>query len=519
MLNVSEKLTEVMRTDPWGKFQVKGVRFIEGRGGKGIIGDDMGLGKTWQASAVLKLHPEARPAVIACPATIKYKWQRELYRFAGIRSSVLEGFKPFGLKLKIYKEKRGDGRGLLTHRWFNSKEKRKHFVADNFHRIIVKDETIEQEFPVLRDVMIVNYDILADWTDYIVRYHKPKAFIPDEFHWLSNPETQRAGFTEKLVASCDVIVPLSGTPITNRPIEFFPALHMVAPEEFPSYIDYAFAYCAPKKKFRGSGWDYTGASNLEELHERVSKVMIRRMKSDVLTELPTKARSVIPVDIDNRAEYEHARDDFLVWLAGTNGIAAANRARRAEAIVRVGALKRLAAKGKISTVARWLEDWHNDTKEKFVMFGVNTEVVRGFAQLFPGSLVVDGKATAIKKQQSIDSFQHDPAHWLINGNVKSLGEGSTLTASSTVGFLQLGWTPGSRDQCEDRVLRIGQTSDKMNSLIFIGRDTVDEAHLDLLDSKAAIIGQVLDGDEAELIQYQLIDDMLLQYQQGKQRKK
>src|SRR5690606_10658667 len=92
---------------------------------------------------------------------------------------------------------------------------------------------------------------------------------------------------------------LTGTPIPNRPIEVYPLLHWLDPETWKSKFSFATRYCAARKQHVGRGrfaWDFSGASNLGELQDRLrSTIMVRRLKSEVLTELPPKRRQVVEI--------------------------------------------------------------------------------------------------------------------------------------------------------------------------------------------------------------------------------
>lgn len=506
-MSLRQRIADRMLVPPYGTFQVQSVRFIERLNGRAIIGSEMGTGKTWQSIAYLALHPECLPAVIVCPATIKWKWQRELKQFARLRSTVLDGFKPYGATMHLWKDRRGDGTCHKAHRWFNSRTKRRHWLNDNWDRLDLI-EKLTKPFPTIRDIVIINYDILEDWVDRLLNSIQPKTLIIDEFHKCANQHTHRTQGVQKLGRECQQIIGLSGTPITTRPMQFFPMLHLVSPKEFPSITEYGFRYCGPTLKLRGRGWDYNGATNLSELHERVSQIMIRHMKADVMKDLPQKVRTIIPVDLDNRRDYDRAQDALIDWLLETKGSEAAHRAKHAQAIVRVGELKRLSGIGKLGTFTEWAKDWLNETGEKLVIFCVNKAVVEHLMKSFPNAVKIDGSTPPKHRQGIMDKFQTDPGCREIIGNIEAIGTGGTLTAAHTVAFVQLPWTPGEIDQAEDRVHRIGTISDHIDAFYFLGRDTVDEAHWTALDKKRKVVGAILDGDAMQNIQTDILNSLI-----------
>lgn len=441
-------------------FQVKGVRFLENRNGNALLGDEMGTGKTIQTAAWLKINPTARPALVVCPASLKYGWQAEIWDKARLESTVAEGITPYPL----------DG-----------------------------------------DIWILNYDLTASWLPWLLREGKPVALILDECQRLVNRGTKRTRACDRLAKSARHVIGLSGTPILNRPVEFFPILHMIAPAKFPSFAAYAFSFCDPKRGWRGRGWDYSGASNLGELHARVSEVMIRRTKREVLRELPEKTTTVLPVNIDNAKEYERAVKDFINWYAEKEGTARAKNALRAEALVKLGALKRLAAAGKIVTVAEWVKEYL-ETGNKLVLFTRHRSILEEYLRLFPKALWIDGGVPARERFRIVEAFQSEPDRRLIFGQIKAMGEGVTLTAASVTAHLELGWTPGEHEQAADRVLRIGQRAAKVSAFYFLGRGTVEEKTWEIINRKRAVIGQILDGDgregDEESVQMEVLTDLL-----------
>lgn len=441
------------------RFQIRGVRFLErclaGRGG--ILGDDMGLGKTFQAIAALALNPHLRPAVIACPATLKYNWQKEFWAHARMEAEVAEGTRP--------------GAGLDG------------------------------------DVWILNYDILEKWLPWLLE-RKPRVLILDECQRVKNRGAKRTRATVKLAKRAKRVLALSGTPIENGPVEFFPVLNMVAPDVFPSFVDYAFKFCAPKRGFRGH-WNFGGASNLPELRERIAPFFLRRTKREVLPDLPAKTRTVLPVRVDMR-EYNRAKKDFLQYIGEAKGPDAVRRARRAAGMVKIEELRRLAARAKMKTVLEWIRDFRADNPgRKLVVFGVHRSVIGELHAAYPDAAVVTGAVTGVARQRAVDRFQTDPKCGIFLGNLAAAAEGITLTAASTTLTIELLWNPAKHDQAEDRVHRIGQTAGHVDAYYLIAKGTIEEYLWDVVESKRGVVGRVLDGDGAvDAIQTRVIEKLL-----------
>lgn len=431
-------------------YQVDGVHFIIKKHGRALIGDEMGLGKTIQAIGYCKLNPENRPVLVICPASVKLNWEREIYKWTGETSIIISGRKPQPLKRS---------------KWY-----------------------------------IANFDILATQevdaqgkkklTGWIKEFEKISltTIIVDECQKIVNEKTIWTKAVKYLVKRLKTeLIALSGTPIKNRPSEFYTILDLLNPNLFKSRWDYNFRYCDPKHN--GFGWTFKGATNIEELNEIVSTVMIRRLKKDHLPELPPKQRSVVPMELNSKQlkEYEQASADFMDWL-GNNQTAGI----QSEGLIE--AMKQAAYVAKRNAVMSWLSDFL-ETGEKLIVFAWHVKVIEDLMTQFKDIAVkIDGSVSAEKRQAAIDRFQTDPNCQLFVGQIIAAGSGITLTASSSVAFVELGWTPGDHEQAEDRIHRIGQTADSVNIYYLIAQGTVEDDIMELLEEKYVALKHVLDGD-------------------------
>lgn len=439
-------------------FQQKGVAFIEAKGGRVLIGDEMGLGKTVQALAWLRLHPELRPAVVVCPASLKYNWEHECHSWLNNPSvQILSGTSPYRL------------------------------APGN-------------------DVIIINYDILPYWVDALDDAN-PKVAILDECHYIKSNKAKRTKATKQFVKNIDHVIALSGTPAVNRPVELFNALKIVNATVVPDFWDFVQKYCDAKHgRF---GWDFSGASNTAALHELLTNtIMIRRLKSEVLTELPDKIRSIIPMDITNRPQYEAAEDNFINWIRTNKGTEAAKAASKAEQLVQAEALKQLAVQGKLGQVTEWIEN-HIDNDGKLVVFATHKETIDHLMKAFGSRAVkIDGSVALADRDIAVNAFQNDDSIRLFVGNIKAAGVGLTLTAASSVAFVELPWTPGDLVQAEDRCHRIGQKN-AVNIYYLVAQHTIDEQVASLLDSKRRVLSAILDGRAPE--QMSLLSELINAY--------
>jgi len=421
-------------------FQREGVEFIEMRNGRVLIADEMGLGKTVQALSWLQMHPEKRPVLIICPASLKINWMRETLKW--VHDANVE---------------------------------------------IISGSAIKE---IKGNIVIINYDILWVWLNELRRL-SPEVIIIDECHYIKSNSARRTKATKMIAKSVNHIIALSGTPIVNRPAEFYNAIKLISPNLFPNELAFLRQYCNPK--FTGFGWDYSGCSNAKELHKiLVSSIMIRRLKKDVLKELPAKIRSIIPVSISNRREYNFAEKSLIAFIQEAKGSEAARKALKAESLIRMNTLKQLASAGKINSVKQWIKDFLN-VENKLVIFCVHRNIIDTLMEEFKDIAVkIDGSCSQQQRQMAIDRFQNDENTKLFIGNIRAAGVGITLTASSYVAFIELPWTPGELLQAEDRCHRIGQNK-TVNIYYIISENTIEDKMMQIIDLKQETLSLILDG--------------------------
>lgn len=447
---VAEALPEIDNLDPrLLPYQKEGVRFIEKNEGHCLLADEMGLGKTVQALAWLERHQEMRPAIIVCPATLKLNWERECNKWMDEPAVMILN----GRTKSVHKLKR-------------------------------------------RMIYILNYDILGAWLESI-RILAPRVVISDEVQMLKNPKTNRGKSMLMLMkGNHKRFLALTGTPIVNRPAEFWTTLHILDPEQFPKYHTFGVRYCAGHHG--PFGWNYNGVSRAEELHGLVfGRLAIRRRKEEVLKELPPKRRVMVPMKIDNQGEYDKAKRDVVRWITDTKGYEAGAKAAKIEALARLNALKQLTAKGKLASVKEWIENFL-ESEEKLVAFTTHHAIIDELFEHFERVAVkIDGRTSQKDRDRAVQSFQNDAKVKLLLGNIRAVGVGLTLTAASNTAFIELGWSPGEHSQAESRVDRIGQKASSVTAWYLIASGTIEEWIAKLIDSKQKVLDQVLEGQETE----------------------
>lgn len=438
-------------------FQKKGVAFLQAKDGRALIADEMGLGKTVQALAWLALHPAKRPAIIVVPASLKLNWAKEAKQWLNDpKVQILQGTKA--------------------------------------------------NTPIIGELIIINYDILSYWGEALAKV-KPQVLILDEVHYIKSNQTKRTKAVRKLAKGMPHIIGLSGTPIVNRPVELLNAIRLIDKSIAPNPWQFLHRYCGARHN--GYGWDFTGATNTEELHEKLANsIMIRRLKKDVLTDLPDKVRSFVPMELSNAKIYREAEQNFIKFVREHKGAQAAQKASNAQALAEIEGLKQLAVQGKIQAAIDWIADFL-EVDGKLVVFATHKFVIDALMSRFSEVAVkVDGSVTGENRQKAVEAFQNNPHFRLFVGNIKAAGVGLTLTASSTVAFLELPWTPGDLTQAEDRVHRIGQ-KDSVSIHYLLAEGTIEEDIANLIDRKRKVLDSVLDGQKTD--EQSLLQQLMEQY--------
>jgi SWI/SNF-related matrix-associated actin-dependent regulator 1 of chromatin subfamily A len=441
----------------------------------------MGLGKTIQAIGVYNfmLAEAGRPLpmLVICPASLRLNWAREIQKWS-VR------------QVKI---------GYV----------------------------VSSHWPADCDVAVINYDVLERHRDRIDAVAW-SLLVVDEAHYVKNPKALRTlailGGREKLTPAkvksgacqrawkpiqAERKVFLTGTPIGNRPVELWSLAHALAPETFTSWKQYVYRYCAAK--YNGYALDVSGASNLDELQQKLrSSIMVRRLKADVLTDLPPKRRQIIELPVGDarsavRAEQaaSDAIEERLSPLRVAVELAKASDSPHAydDAVARLREASAIAfeelSKARVEVAMAKLpvviEHLRENCDDKVIVFAHHKAVVKALmAELGDSAVCVTGDTPVLDRQAAVDAFQANAKIRVFVGTIMAAGVGLTLTASSHVVFAELDWVPGNLSQAEDRAHRIGQKNSVLvQHLVLDG--SLDARMAKVLVEKQDVIGQALDA--------------------------
>ncbi|MEA2298675.1 MAG: SWI/SNF-related matrix-associated actin-dependent regulator of chromatin subfamily A-like protein 1 [Solirubrobacteraceae bacterium] len=415
-------------------FQWAGVRYVLAAR-SAFLADEQGLGKTLEALAAVEADG-AYPAVVVCPASLKLNWERETAKWLPHRSVAVVA-----------------GRGGS---------------------------------PPAVDIVIVNYEIVAAHREALAR-RAPRALIIDESHYCKNPQAKRTQAVRRLSAGVradGMRLALTGTPVLNHADELIAQLRVIGRlGDFGSGARFS-------RQFQGDRSE-------ERLHWHLRRrCFVRRLKRDVLPQLPAKRQVVVPIALSNQAEYRLAEHDVIAWLRSQPLDLSTLNARiastlRAERLAQLGTLQRLAARGKLHGALSWIHDFLA-SGEALVVFARHVEVQQAVLERFAWAAHLRGSDSIAAREEAIAAFQRPDGPALIVCATRVAAQGITLTRASNVAFLELEWTPAMHDQAEDRCHRIGQR-DAVSAYYLLAAETIDETMARLIAHKRGVIDAVTDG--------------------------
>lgn len=406
-----------------------------------LLADEQGLGKSIQLLTYLNVRSELRPCVIVCPAHLKWNWKNEFDKwYPNLRVQVLKG---------------------------------------------------ETPYDTYADIVIINYEIVPYWVDKL-NEKGVKLVICDEAHRIKNTNTKAYNAVIGL-GDKPVRMMASGTPLVNNPENVWALVDAISPYILGGYTGFINYFCVTKKRplFRGGKpikkfghqiyvKQIVAAQNLDVLNKVLtSSVMIRRTKAEVLPQLPSKTKTVIPVELSLNKNLMDQAEELILSSEG-------EELEKAYALV----YKEIGLQ-KIDIAKQWIKDYLESCTGSLVVMGWHREVTTSLYEAFKDDavLIIGGSTD---KEQSVKLFMEGKKRLLI-GNIKAAGTGLTLTVASDMLFVELPMTAADLDQASDRIHRIGQT-EHVNYYFLVAKDTMEEEKIvKMLDAKADMSAKAIDG--------------------------
>lgn len=391
--------------------------------------------------------------LVVCPASLKLNWKKEIMNYDSESNiSVVDGINFTAKKWTIVN----------------------YDILKNFHNISKKN------------IDSVHEKSTIDFYDFDL-------VIADEAHYLKNFTSNRTKLFKDFSKKIKNRWFLTGTPITNKPIDFFSLLNMCDSPIASNWVFYVTRYCAGKQINRkGSNkkfWLTTGASNLDELRNYSSNIVLRRTKKDSLN-LPQKTIKPIYLPDNLCVNYQTYMSEYRQWVdeMKVNGEKPSVSDHLTKLINVRLSLSNDKIPHTISMAEELIEQGH-----KIIIFSCFSKSINDIHEHFGDkSVLIDGSISKEKRQLAVDKFQTDNGIKVFCGNIIAAGVGLTLTSGNIVIFNDLDWTPTNHAQAEDRSLRIGQEND-VHVIYPLFDNTLDVAMYKVLRDKMKVINQIM-GD-------------------------
>lgn len=426
---------------------------------KFILADDMGLGKT-TASVIGALESGAKKILIVCPASLKINWEREIKNYSDRKVLIVEGRK-WGSTFDFY---------IINYD-----------IIKNYHTTDNSEDSDDYK-------LLINegFDLA----------------IVDEAHYISNATANRTRLLNDVLEKIQKVWLLTGTPMTSRPINYFNLLKIVDSPLTLNWQHYVRRYCKGYQFNVGNRkvWNTSGASNLDELRDRTKSYVLRRMKTDIL-DLPEKIITPVFVELNSKMYNEELEEFTRI----------SNDKKDSETITvtlnRLMKIRQLISYEKVPYTCE-LIDKCLDQGKKVIVFTNFTMTLDMLQEKYKkNSVILDGRMTKERRQESVDKFQNDDKVKIFISNIIAGGVGITLTAAEVVIMNDLSFVPAHHSQAEDRAYRYGQ---KNSVLVYypVFENTVEKIIYNILQKKKNIIDQVMgDGEYSESFTRDLIKEL------------
>lgn len=424
---------------------------------KFILADEMGLGKTTSA-IIAAMEGEFKKILVVCPASLKLNWKIEISNYDS----------PDNISVV-------DGSNLTVKKWTIVN----YDILKNFHHL-------PRRGVKLSDLPVSPID-----------YHKFDLVIADEAHYLKTATSNRTKIFNDFAKKIPVRWLLTGTPITNKPIDFYNLLYLCDSPVAANWVGYVKRYCAGRQ-FNRKGtkqkyWVCSGSSNLDELREFSSDVILRRTKSDSI-DLPQKTIKPVYLPLEFSTGYNAYITEYEAWVKEMedNG----EKPSVTDHLTKLIKVRQLLSYDKIQHTIDMAEEIIENGQKVIIFSCFSNTIKELMAHFGKKAVMIDGSVSKEKRQQAVESFQNNDKITVFCGNIVAAGVGLTLTEGSVVIFNDLDWTPANHMQAEDRAHRIGQQN-QVHIVYPLFDETLDIIMYKALQAKMKIIGTIMGDNPSE----------------------
>lgn len=446
---------------------------------KFLLGDEQGLGKTKQSIDIaVARKTQFKHVLIVCGVNgLKHNWVREINTHSNERGHIL------GSKILKGKLKEGSVKERLADL---NREIDDFFLITNIETL--RDKDIQGRLEQLTKSGTIGMVII------------------DEIHKCKNAQSQQGKAIHCLKSNYKLA--LTGTPLMNQPIDLYNVLKWLELEKH-SFYQFKKFYCVMGGY---GGYEIVGYKNLDQLRSNVERVMLRRKKDEVLN-LPPKLRQIEYVEMTAKQSqlYKEIRSDIEANLneivLNPNPLAMLIRLRQVTG--HPGILSNtITESAKIDRMKEIIEELVANGQKAIVFSNWTemTDIVRKELSEY-NPAVITGQIKNEERDAQAQRFQNDPKCHVIIGTIGAMGTGLTLTAASTVIFLDKPWNMANTEQAEDRAHRIGTTS-TVNVITLVCKGTIDERIEEIIEEKADMADALVEGNFEKLDRLQLMTQLL-----------
>ncbi|MGU9138446.1 DEAD/DEAH box helicase [Clostridium perfringens] len=451
---------------PYQKDGFKWINEITDLGFGGVLADDMGLGKTLQIIAFL-LSQKKSKSIVVVPTSVIYNWMDEFEKFApSIRVGLVHGSK--SKRDKVLRDfKRGLG-------------------------IKIEEENLKEKSYEKYDVLLTTYGTLKNDE----KAYENLSFdycIIDEAQNIKNPAAQATLSVKNIKSRCNIA--LTGTPIENNLMELWSIFDFVMP-----------GYLFTKDRFRERF--ILDESNLSELKSLITPFILRRLKEDVLSELPEKLEKKYLVEMkgkqkqlysfyvkaiknqlnENKSSEKSGRDKINLFAYLT-------KLREICLDPSLVVPDYTGGSSKLTVVKEIVKD-AGESGKKILLFSQFTSVLQKIEEDFKKEdisyLYLDGETSAKDRVERVKKFNEDSNIKVFLISLKAGGVGLNLTSASVVIHFDPWWNPAVEDQATDRAHRFGQEN-KVEVIKLVAKDTIEEKIVLMQEDKRELIKSLMDG--------------------------
>ncbi len=465
------------KTTPFAH-QVEGVRFGLYKK-RFLLCDDQGLGKTKQIIDLvgcLEKTDAINKVLIVCGVnSLKYNWQTEI----GIHS--YEKGWVIGTRYRKTTGKAYEGSIKDKLQDLDDLPDCKYIITniESLRAGAQKISKTKYSFPVAEKLK----KLCDNGTISVIAF--------DECHKSKNPTALQSRALS--ILQTKYMVAMSGTPLMNNPLDLYFPLHWLGYDKH-SFYRFKQHYC----RMGGfGGHDVIGYKNLDELKAMMDRIMLRRLKTEVL-DLPEKMHQTMFVDMTHKQAkiYNEAlsgvKKEINKIKMSNNPLSMLIRLRQATGWT--GLLSdKIKESAKMDRMLELVEEISQSDQKCIVFSNWSniTSVARTLLKPYNPAYIT-GETTPEDRMKEVDRFQQDKSCKVIIGTIGAMGTGLTLTAAQTVIFLDSPWNRALKDQAEDRAHRIG-TKGTVNIVTLCCKDTIDERIEDIVEKKGAISDALVDG--------------------------